>query len=83
MTNLTTNLREFHQPPNPMHIEIEHQEVVIKKRGDQILAATIIPLPLLAHMDAEIIGSLNLTTGNLDYQETFSPTSFFSALAFP
>lgn len=79
MTNLAVNLREIHQASNPAHIEIEPQGTVVKMRGDHVLTTTLTPHPLLAHMDVEITGSLNITTGDIDYH-VFSPISFFRPL---
>lgn len=80
MMNLTTDLRDIHQAPNLAHIEIEPQGTIVKIRVDHVLTTTLTPHPFLAHMDVEIYGSLNLTTGDIDYHELFVPTSFFQPL---
>lgn len=69
--------RQIRTTPNPAHIAIEHQETTIEFRGDQILATTLTPHPLLAQMDLYVMCSLILETGNVDYTEIFTHISYF------
>lgn len=73
----SNSLREIHLAPNPAHIIIEPQGTTLELRGDQILAITLTPHPLLAQMDVHIKCTLNLQTGNVDYSEVFLPIVFF------
>lgn len=73
--HLSNSLRGIHLAPNQAHIEIQPQGTTVEMRGNQILATTLTPYPLLSQVDVLVLYPLNLETGNANY---FSLTLSFS-----